>query len=187
MEVHLIRHTPVITNKDICYGQSNVPLAETFLNDVENFKAVLPTDFDAIFCSPLLRCKDLVTALELNHVSFENSLMEMNFGDWENKKWDDLNQHELHHWMSDFVNIKTPNGENLIEMFERIRLFLDHLRLQNYKKVLLVTHAGVIRCIWAYLLGIPLQNIFKINVDYGQQLIIQLSTNPQFDSIKSVH
>ena len=65
--------------------------------------------------------------------------------------------------MADFVNVKTPNGENLLELAERVKLFLDELRNQQHNKVLLITHSGVIRCIWSYLLEIPLQNIFKFN------------------------
>lgn len=186
MEVYIIRHTPVATGKDICYGQSNVPLADTFLQDVEQIKTHLQNDFDAVYCSPLKRCKDLAIALKLNNFHFDNSLMEMNFGDWENKKWNDLNQDNLNQWMTDFVNVKPPNGENLVELFDRVKLFMDNLRQQEHKKVLLITHAGVIRCLWAYTLEIPLTNIFKIPVDYGQLLIINLSTEYKLDSIKKM-
>jgi alpha-ribazole phosphatase len=186
MEVYIIRHTQVAIGKDTCYGQSDVPLTATFLQDTKQIKNQLPTDFDAVYCSPLKRCKDLAIALELNNIYFDNSLMEMNFGDWENKKWNDLNQEDLNNWMTDFVKVKTPNGENLIELFERVKLFLDNLRKQEHKKVLLITHAGVIRCVWTYLLQIPLTNIFKIPVDYGQKLIINLSTEHKLDSIKKL-
>jgi alpha-ribazole phosphatase len=112
--------------------------------------------------------------------------MELNFGDWEYKKWNDINQGTLNYWMEEFVNVKTPNGENLLELFDRVKLFLDNLRKQQHKKVLLITHAGVIRCLWAYTLEIPLTNIFKIPVDYGQLLIINLATEHKLDSIKKI-
>ncbi len=184
MEVYVIRHTPVATGKDTCYGQTNVQLADTFLQDVEQFKNKLPNNFDAIFCSPLHRCKALVNALGFKNIYFANALMEMNFGKWENKKWNDINQNDLKNWMNDFVKVKTPNGENLIELYDRVKLFLDNLRQQPYKKVLLITHAGVIRCIWAYLLEIPLQNIFKIPVGHNEIFIYNLTDNPITDSIK---
>jgi len=187
MEIYVIRHTPVSISKDTCYGQSNVPLANTFIQDVEQFKKQLPTDFDAVYCSPSKRCEDLITELKLQHISFDKALMEMNFGDWENQKWSGINQTELHHWMADFVNVKTPNGENLLELFERVKSFFDALRFQPYKKVLIVTHAGVIRCLWAYLLEIPLQNIFKISVGYNEIFICTLSKNKMTDSIKRLN
>ncbi len=186
MEVYVIRHTQVAVDTDTCYGQSDVPLADTFLQDAKQIKNGLPTDFDAVYCSPLKRCKDLAIALELSNIDFDNSLMEMNFGNWESKKWNILNLEDLNNWMTDFVKVKTPNGENLMELFERVKLFLDKLRKQEYRKVLIITHAGVIRCIWAYILEIPLTNIFKIPVDYGQKLIINLSKEHQLDSIKKI-
>lgn len=184
MEVYVIRHTPVATDKDICYGQANIPLADTFAKDIEQYQNQLPKDFDIVFCSPLQRCKDLATALKFETIIYENDLMEMNFGDWENRKWNDLNQDELNRWMEDFVNIKAPNGENLVELFERVKLFLDNLRRQKYKKILLITHAGVIRCLWAYLLDIPLQNIFKIPVGHNEIFIFKLTDNKLTDSIR---
>ena len=186
MEVYVIRHTQVAVGKDTCYGQSDVSLADTFLQDAEKLKNQLPNDFDAIYCSPLQRCKDLAIVLELNNIQFDSALMEMNFGDWEYKKWNDINQGTLNYWMEEFVNVKTPNGENLLELFDRVKLFLDNLRKQQHKKVLLITHAGVIRCLWAYTLEIPLTNIFKIPVDYGQLLIINLATEQKLDSIKKI-
>lgn len=187
MEVYIIRHTPVATGKEVCYGQSNVPLADTFLRDLEQLKSQLPKDFDTVFCSPLKRCTDLVEALGYNTIQYENALMEINFGDWENRTWNDINQNQLNNWMEDFVNVRPPKGERLIDLFDRVRLFLDNLRLQNHHRVLLVTHAGVIRCIWAYLLHIPLQNIFKIPVDYGRFIVVNLSSEHKLDSIKKLY
>jgi len=184
MEIYVIRHTPVLVGKDTCYGQTDVSLADTFLEDVEQFKKQLPTNFNAVYSSPLQRCKDLATELKLENVLFDSSLIEMNFGDWENQKWDEINQVDLNHWMNDFVNIKTPNGENLLELFERVKSFFDKLRRQYYERVLIVTHAGVIRCLWAYLLDIPLQNIFKIPVGHNEIFICNLTENITTDSIK---
>jgi alpha-ribazole phosphatase len=182
MEIYVIRHTQVAV-KDICYGQSNVPLADTFAAEAAQYKNDLPDKFDTVFCSPLERCKDLSNALGYENVTFENALMEMNFGDWEGKKWNDIEQAKLDVWMNDFVGEKTPNGENLLELFDRVRLFLDNLRQQKYDKVLLITHAGVIRCIWAYLLEIPLQNIFKLPVGHNEIFICNLMNDKTYDNI----
>jgi alpha-ribazole phosphatase len=186
MEVYIIRHTQVAVGKDTCYGQSNVPLADTFIQDAEQFSEQLSTDFDAVYCSPLQRCKELALALKFENILFDSSLMEMNFGDWENQKWDEINQDELNHWMADFVNVKTPNGENLRELFQRVQSFFNHLRKKEHKKVLIITHAGVIRCLWAYLLDIPLQNIFKIVVGYKEIFACKLGNDTMYDSIRVV-
>ena len=147
-------------------------------------KAQLPDYFDAVYCSPSLRCKDLATVLAYKNVMLENTMMEMNFGDWDGKAWDDIDQTALNKWMTDFVNVKTPNGENLIELHNRVSSFFDTLRQQPHQKVIIITHAGVIRCVWAYLLSIPLQNIFKIPVGFNEVMVANLKADKQLDSIK---
>jgi alpha-ribazole phosphatase len=186
MEIYIIRHTKVAVGRETCYGQTNVPLAETFSEEVAQFKADLPNDFDAVFSSPLQRTTVLAQALNYGDISFDSNLMEMNFGEWENKKWNDINPDELNTWMNDFVNQKTPNGENLKDVFERLKSFFDTLRQQTHKKVLVVTHAGIIRCIWAYILEIPLQNIFKIPVGHNEIFVLKLSPDKKTDQIKRV-
>ena len=38
MEVHLIRHTPVNISKKICYGRLEVPLLDSFNQDLKRIK-----------------------------------------------------------------------------------------------------------------------------------------------------
>ena len=184
MEIYVIRHTHVVVGKDTCYGQSDVELAATFNEEAAQYKSQLPIDIDAVYCSPLLRCTELAKSLNFGNVQTESALLEMNFGTWEGQKWNDIDQTELNHWMADFVNVKTPNGENLQQLSERINQFMDKLRMRDHEKVLLVTHAGAIRCIWAYILNIPLDNIFKLPVDYEEILQFKLGKNKNFDAIK---
>jgi alpha-ribazole phosphatase len=184
MEIYIIRHTRVASGKDICYGQTNVLLADTHAAEAAAIRQQLPHDFDAVYCSPLQRCRDLAEALHLENMLFEPALMEINFGDWENKKWVDIDQESLNVWMQDFVLQSPPNGETLKALFERVTSFLDNLRQKDHKKVLIVTHAGVIRCIWSYVLGIALQNIFKLSVGHDEILTLKLSNNPLYDVIK---
>ncbi|UZR99674.1 alpha-ribazole phosphatase [Chondrinema litorale] len=183
MEVHLIRHTSVAVEKGTYYGQTDVPLAESFQEEAEAYQASLPQDFDMVFCSPMKRCVQLAESV---HSNFENQdiplkmddrLKELYFGEWEGKKWTEMDQKIFYAWMEDFVNINTPSGENLNDLFLRCKSFLDELSQQNYQKVLLVSHAGFIRCTWAYLLEVPLENIFKIPVAFGETMVFNLSSN----------
>jgi alpha-ribazole phosphatase len=82
-----------------------------------------------------------------------------------------------------FVNLSPPNGESLMQMYVRVAEFMNHLRGRNHHRCMIVTHAGVIRCIWAYLLNIPLGDIFKLNVGYGEVLRCKLSPEPAADVI----
>ena len=177
MEIYVIRHSKVAIGKDICYGQSDVDLAADFHQTVVHYAKALPNDFDAVFSSPLARCRVLAEALNYGAISFDNALMEMNFGDWELKKWNDIPSNDLQKWMNDFVEEKTPNGESLAIVYERVKTFIESIKNKDYKKVLLVTHAGVIRCLWAYILEIPLQNVFRIPVNYEEVFAFQIAQN----------
>ncbi|MEM1134616.1 MAG: alpha-ribazole phosphatase [Bacteroidota bacterium] len=175
MEVYVIRHTKVAVKKGICYGQSEVPLADTFLEEVNIFQQVLPPEFDKIYSSPLQRCVQLANTLNLKEVITDTRLKEMHFGTWEGKQWNTIDQKLLNRWMEDFVHINPPEGENLLMLYKRCESFLDDLAKQDYNKILLVTHAGFIRCVWAYFLDIPLKNSFKIPVGFQEISIFNLA------------
>ena len=55
---------------------------------------------------------------------------------------------------------------------------------KNYKKVAIVTHAGVIRSFIIAILEIPLKNAFKIPVDYSSVTKIDIGTDNCFNSLK---
>ena len=69
--------------------------------------------------------------------------------------------------MADFVNYKVPGGENFETMHARCSQFWDELIQQTIPKVVIITHAGVIRSILAYVLNIPLDKIFQLEIDYS--------------------
>jgi alpha-ribazole phosphatase len=184
MEVYLIRHTKVVVSNAICYGQSEVKLAETFYEELKLIKQQLPHDIEIVYTSPSQRCKQLATELVLNKtIITHESLLEMNFGNWELIPWDEINPNQLNTWMENFVNERPPMGENLEELYERVSAFLDEIKNLPLKKMLIVAHAGVIRCVWAYLLQIPLQNIFKIPIGFGEVFVFKLLRDERHNSI----
>ena len=184
MQIFVTRHTKVQVGRETCYGQTNVPLANTFIEEAAALKEKLPTDFDAVYCSTLDRCKVLATELKFENIQYDERLIEFNFGDWENKLWNDLDQTALNTWMEDFVNLPTPNGENVLALYERVSSFLEEMRNKKFEKVLLITHAGVIRCIWSYLLEMPVKNMFKIPVGFEEIFVFNLGEEKTYDSIK---
>lgn len=183
MEVHVIRHTPVNFDKNRCYGQLEVPLADSFEEDVKKMGYLLSDKYDIVYCSPKKRCTRLASALELNNVVTDKRLLELNFGEWEGKLWNEINQNDLNAWMKDYVNNAPDEGESLDQMYLRVSDFIDVLRKETFKKVLIISHAGVIRCLWSYFLEIPLKNIFKIPIGFHQHFIFNLDANRQLDSI----
>ncbi|MEN8220953.1 MAG: histidine phosphatase family protein [Pseudomonadota bacterium] len=86
-------------------------------------------------------------------------------------------------WMNDFVNIRVEGGESFIQMYQRVVAFIEQLLAQSYEKVAIVTHAGVIRIFWAWILEIPLQNVFRLRVGYGDVYRVNLHLQKEYCSV----
>jgi alpha-ribazole phosphatase len=174
MEVYLIRHTTPNISKEICYGQTDIGINETlFQQELQLIQSKLPNDIEQFYTSPLQRCKILAEKLNPDFI-LDERLKELNFGDWENKGWNEIEQNGLNKWMQDFVNIKTPNGENYIDLNNRTQSFISEILKLNLQKIAIVTHAGNIRSFLSLVLSLPLENSFRINLNYGSVVSIEL-------------
>ncbi|MEM6316823.1 MAG: alpha-ribazole phosphatase [Bacteroidota bacterium] len=172
MKICLVRHTTPRIAKGICYGQSDIPLADTYPEEYAQIRQQLSAHFpvDAVYASPLSRCFTLAKDLFGEAVVVDDRLQELNFGDWEMKAWNAIPQKALNHWMNDFVNVRCPSGESYQDLSERALNFYNFLQRQHRpeEKIILVTHAGFIRAFKALLDGIPLVETFdQIEVPYG--------------------
>jgi alpha-ribazole phosphatase len=184
MEIYLIRHTTPLIEKGICYGQYDVPLRETFEKERNQLLSHLPEKPDAVYASPLSRCALLAQFITTRQpLQFDNRLLEMDFGKWEMKCWKALQQEELNHWMNDFVNVKVPGGVSFVDLYNRVSAFRNQLIKKNEDTVIIVTHAGVIRCFVANVLEISLKNAFKIQIDYSSITKIQLQAENSFNKL----
>jgi alpha-ribazole phosphatase len=168
MQVYLIRHTRVNLSSGICYGQSDVGLANTFEIEAEQVKQkICKLNFDAVYSSPLKRCISLARVLSEQEISIDPRLMELNFGKWEMLPWDKVTGDYAEKWMSDFVNVPCLDGESYLQLYERAKAFLDNLKISPYQQVLVVTHGGIIRAMLALLRGTKLEDSFKADIPFG--------------------
>lgn len=163
MEIYLIRHTAVAVEQGICYGQKDVDLAVTYAEELETVKKNLDgVEFDQIYTSPLTRAKRLANDIYPEKGIEDKRLMELNFGDWEGKIWDEIKDPYLAKWMEDFVNLKCSNGESFVMLRDRVLDFWNEIKSKDYNKVAIFTHGGVIRTIQAIEKNIKLEDSFNI-------------------------
>ncbi|SDS01055.1 alpha-ribazole phosphatase [Polaribacter sp. KT25b] len=174
MEILLIRHTTPKIAKGICYGQSDIDVTDTFLKEIKPIlQAVDVKDTETVFySSPLKRCKKLAKKLSTN-VLFDDRLKELNFGDWELQNWKDINKKELDYWMNNFVKVSATNGESYLDLHARTTNFLLEIAKQGHKKVVIITHAGVIRSLFSFINKTPLEKSFDLKLQYAQVLKIK--------------
>ncbi|KQX06298.1 alpha-ribazole phosphatase [Flavobacterium sp. Root420] len=178
MEIYLVRHTETACEKGLCYGQSDVNIAEPFDSIFKNIVTQLPSEA-IVFSSPLKRCVLLAKYIQDNikTISYQEDkrLMEMNFGDWEMKNWNDILPEQLNPWMEDFVNVPASNGESFVELHNRVEDFLTDLRSKEINQpIVLVCHAGIIRSILCHYSSLPLKDAFQNKVDFGEVIKIEL-------------
>jgi alpha-ribazole phosphatase len=149
MEIYLIRHTTPEIAKGICYGQSDIALASTFEDEWNTIRDRLPEKIDAVYSSPLSRCRQLASKLgDWYGIPFieDRRLAEMNFGEWELKRWDNIEQVALQEWMNNFREVRCPGGESYRDVLERVSDFVQTIQEQADKSIMIVTHGGVIKC-----------------------------------------
>lgn len=168
MDIYLIRHTQTAADSGLCYGQSNVALADSFPDEMTDLHQKLP-EFDddcKVFSSPLTRCLHLAKTFS-DAVITDDRLLELDFGAWEGKRFDDIDADALQHWSNNFATATPPSGENFEDLYRRTGSFWQELLATNAEQVLVITHAGVIRALLARALNMPLSNSFQLRIDPG--------------------
>ncbi|MFV0522803.1 MAG: alpha-ribazole phosphatase [Mangrovibacterium sp.] len=174
--IYLVRHPKVKVPDGICYGISDISLCAQDLTEAAiKVKSKLKnTVINACYSSPLSRCFLLAEKLVDSHLITKDELLrEIDFAAWEMMPWNKIPDKEQQAWGKDFINNKIHGGENFIDVQKRVVRFWEQLTPQLHKETLLVTHAGVIRALLAYLLDASTQKIFAIEVDYADVIQIK--------------
>lgn len=186
MEIYLIRHTTPQIAKGICYGQTDLDVTETFLDEANLIKQHLPQNLETIYSSPLQRCSKLATALfPQQNIIHHPYLKEINCGIWEMQHWDAIPKNDLDPFMADFVNIAMPNGESYIDLYDRVINCFTAISLQP-KPIAIVSHGGVIRSILSHITNTPLINSFNaFKLHYG--CVVKLSADEQSFKYEVLH
>ncbi|MDR1500679.1 MAG: alpha-ribazole phosphatase [Tannerellaceae bacterium] len=147
MEITLIRHTSVDVPKGVCYGQTDVPLTDSFKEEATLVAASLEGEcFDKVFTSPLIRCTKLATYCGYGDAVRDDRLKEINFGQWEMQCFDEIGDTRLEQWCDDSFNTPAPEGESFKMLLKRLLGFFDDLVKYDYQHVGIFTHGGILTC-----------------------------------------
>ncbi len=179
MELYLIRHTAPAVAAGVCYGQADVPVADSFAQEAAGVRARLAgIKAAACYSSPLTRCRRLAEALAPTPI-LDARLQELSFGAWEMRSWDTIPRAALNRWGEDYIDGAPPGGESYAGLHARASAFLRELAGSGHEgPVLVVTHAGVIRALLAEVLGLPLQDAFRFRIDCGSVCRLQPDGTP---------
>jgi alpha-ribazole phosphatase len=163
MRLYLIRHPKPLIPAGICYGSSDVGVDSQAIDDVMRrldapapsagvlASAGLPKGLD-IYSSPLQRCAGLARrvakSFDCPSVVFDERLVEMHFGHWELRGWDDIPRCEVDAWAGDTTQYRPGGGESVMDMAQRVRAFYVDVSLKR-RDAIVVCHAGTIRMLLA--------------------------------------
>ena len=172
MDIIMIRHTRVGVPKGTCYGWSDVPVADTFEEEASKTKKhlddIIKEDApDIVFSSPLTRALKLAAFCGYDTPVLDNRLKEMNMGDWEMQKYDEIKDDALQMWYDDYMHLRSTGGEGFPDLYKRVSEFLDELREKKYRRVAIFAHGGVLLCAGIYAGLFPAEGCFAHLVECG--------------------
>lgn len=182
MKITLIRHTSVDVPAGTCYGQSDVALKESFAEEADRVAAAIKgRSFDCVFTSPLSRCVKLAGYCGYPDALRDPRLMEMDFGKWEMKRWDEINDPRLQEWFDDYMHVRATGGESFADQRGRVESFIADLRREDYSEVAVFAHGGTILQ-FLLILGIAKpENAFDHQPPYGGVLTVDIDTDKKDD------
>ncbi|MEI6294463.1 MAG: histidine phosphatase family protein [Actinomycetes bacterium] len=179
-EVVLVRHAHSTANlKGILAGRDNrVGLSPRGKIEAEELATLLQSsEFDAIYSSPLRRCRETIAPLlarRAQKVEFLDGLIEMEYGRWSGKSLPLLAKEDL--WktiQSRPSTVRFPGGESFSEMSVRANQAVL-AQSSGKRRILVVSHGDVIKSIVAFHLGLTLDLFQRIAIDPASVSTIRL-------------
>jgi len=170
--ISLLRHGMTIGNERREYiGWTDSPLSVHGKSQLQ-MKNYTDLKTQIVFSSPLQRCVETAAILFPNKKIIKiEELKEMNFGAWEAKTYNELQDIPAYRkWLDDIFTQPIERGETYKQFSERIALGLHNVyRLSLEKKTdraAVVTHGGVIRNI-LHTLFPEEKSFFDWEIPYG--------------------
>ncbi len=198
--IYLLRHGELVESGILC-GRTDIALSAVGEQQLNRATQSLP-EISSCYSSPLLRCRTFAEQYCEKHqltLQISPALQEMNFGDWDGKRYQDLWQLRqqtaacsaekiltLGDFWQDPWQCQPPNGETMANFTQRVDHFWQGLLMQlpqisdeknQSSNTLVFSHGGVIRYILAKVLGLPLPGInhmTNLDVPYGALIHLQI-------------
>lgn len=164
-------------------GHSDVALSDRGREQAELLAQHLAAEkIDSLYCSDLSRACETAEIIARPHalqVKKIPGLREINFGHWEGLTMEEIKENypaEIKQWWAGPMNTRIPGGEMLAEVVERAigatkKIIAGH----SGETVLIVAHGGVIRGIIGSVLGINLNEYWRLHLDNTGVSLLEFS------------
>lgn len=188
--IYLVRHGQSLSNISQRFsGITDVELSDLGKEQAKKAGLILNRYYiKNIFSSPLKRAHDTAKIIagviqHKNQIIIENSLMEINFGLFENLTWEEIYlkyENEAQNWLNQKLQYRFPQGESYFDIKKRIANFVDSIPEDS----LVVTHYGVILATLLHLNIANDENIFEYTISNCD--VVRLNKNKLEEIIKCI-
>ena len=179
----LVRHALTVDNqKSRLSGHIDSSISEEGKEQIDKITNYLKDfDIDKIYTTKSSRTKDTVKKLsELKSIEIieKESLKEISFGDFEGLTFDEIKDKypkEFQDMIEKGYEYKYPNGESLIDSYNRVCIELDNIISNNDDRTILIcSHGGTIRNIITYLISNSYKYHWNFKIDNGSVTILEV-------------
>lgn len=179
----LVRHALTVDNqKSRLSGHIDSSISEEGREQIDKITNYLKDfDIDKIYTTTSSRTKDTVKKLsELKFIEIieKESLKEISFGDFEGLTFDEIKDKypkEFQDMIEKGYEYKYPNGESLIDSYNRVCIELDNIISNNDDRTILIcSHGGTIRNIITYLISNSYKYHWNFKIDNGSVTILEV-------------
>ncbi|MCY6356309.1 alpha-ribazole phosphatase [Clostridium sp. ZS2-4] len=195
MNIYFLRHGQTEENsKRTYYGSLDVELNEKGIAQAEKagemFKKV---EFGKVFISEKMRTfQTAQIALKDREAQLikDKRINEIDFGIFEGKTYEELCKlypEEVKRWQEKWEQFCPNQGESYKLFYKRVKEFIEDIKELEEENILIVTHGGVIRAVYSYILNENLSFYWKFSSRNGDISLIKYEYGNFFiDSIVHV-
>lgn len=171
--IDLLRHGETENSHHYC-GSTNYPLTRRGWAQMWDVIEKNPCQWQQIITSPLNRCADFAQSLGQRFsisVTQDARLQEIHFGEWEDRSTAELMQTHadvlLRFWQNP-LSCPPPKAEHLSDFEARVLAAWYETQQQFAdKRILLITHGGVIRVIMCHIQQHPIERLLEFKVNHA--------------------
>ena len=182
--IDLLRHGETENSQRYC-GSTNHPLTPLGWAQMWNSADKQSPQWQQIITSPLDRCAHFAQALGQRYtipVAQDERLQEIHFGEWENQSSADLMQIDtdaLSRFWQNPVRFPPPDAEHLLDFEARVlSAWHDIIQQFNDRKILLITHSGVMRIIICHIQQHPIERLLEFAIPHAGMKQIRIESAP---------
>lgn len=179
--IYLLRHgKPELVDEQRRFiGQVDLKLCDEGYRQAQKLGEKLQSrKIDAVFCSDLKRSVETAQPIAASH-NLESivlpQLREINLGKWDGVTFSEIARiypKEFRQRGNDIAYFRPPGGESFSDCNTRALAAFQEIRGTHYENMVIVGHAGVNRLLLCHILGMPLNNLFRITQDYACMNVI---------------